>query len=47
MKPDFLGFQVDKDVVVIMDGVGICIGAFPSSLKILSTHKAPVDIDVG
>lgn len=40
-------FQVDKDVVIVMYGVGISIGVPPSPLEVFPTDQAAVYVDIG
>lgn len=50
MAPNFpyqLRLQVDKDVVVIVYRMRICIRAPAPTLKVLSAYKTAVDVNVG
>lgn len=38
--------EVDKDVVVIMNGMGESIRAAAPPLEILATNQAPIGVDV-
>lgn len=39
-------FKIDEDVMVVVDGMGICVRIATSALEVLSTYKTPVDVDV-
>lgn len=38
--------EVDEDMVVIVNGMGISVRITASALEILSTYKAAIDVDV-
>lgn len=45
-KAHFVGFQIDENVVVVVDGMGICVRITTSALEVLSTYEAAIDVDV-
>jgi hypothetical protein len=41
------GFKIDEYVMIIVDGVGICIRVTSPALKVFPAYEAAVDIDIG
>lgn len=42
-----LGTQIDENVVILGDGMGVGRTRFPSSLEVLAVRKTGVDVVVG
>ena len=41
------GLEVDEDVVVVVDGVGVGVRGLASALEVFAADQTGVDIDVG
>ena len=46
MHTYFCSLKVDEDMVILMYGVRVGVRLRPSSLKVLATDEAAIDVDV-